>query len=225
MLADGVAGLMTLFDPHRVADPYPTYAWLRANRPVWQPVERVIAVVNHYLNEMTEAILDAGGTLIAYMGDGIMAVFGAPLEQEDHADRALRAAREMIGPRLQTFNAWLAEQGYPAGLRMGVGLNTGPVMCGNVGSEQRVEYTAIGDTTNTASRLEGMTKNQRHMLFVAEATRDALRAEPDDLEFVDEFEVRGRQAKMRIFSIPDPSGSPGLDSTLGPAEQKPEASS
>jgi adenylate cyclase len=190
-----------------------------------QPVERVIAVVNHYLNEMTEAILDAGGTLIAYMGDGIMAVFGAPLEQEDHADRALRAAREMIGPRLQTFNAWLSEQGYPAGLRMGVGLNTGPVMCGNVGSEQRVEYTAIGDTTNTASRLEGMTKNQRHMLFVAEATRDALRAEPDDLEFVDEFEVRGRQAKMRIFSIPDPSGSPGLDSTLGPAEQKPEASS
>jgi adenylate cyclase len=188
-----------------------------------QPVERVIAVVNHYLNEMTEAILDAGGTLIAYMGDGIMAVFGAPLEQEDHADRALRAAREMIGPRLQTFNAWLSEQGYPAGLRMGVGLNTGPVMCGNVGSEQRVEYTAIGDTTNTASRLEGMTKNQRHMLFVAEATRDALRAEPDDLEFVDELEVRGRQAKMRIFSIPDPSGSPGLDSTLGPAEKEPEA--
>jgi adenylate cyclase len=188
-----------------------------------QPVERVIAVVNHYLNEMTEAILDAGGTLIAYMGDGIMAVFGAPLEQEDHADRALRAAREMIGPRLQTFNAWLSEQGYPAGLRMGVGLNTGPVMCGNVGSEQRVEYTAIGDTTNTASRLEGMTKNQRHMLFVAEATRDALRTEPDDLEFVDEFEVRGRQAKMRIFSIPDPSGSPGLDSTLGPAEKEPEA--
>jgi adenylate cyclase len=188
-----------------------------------QPVERVIAVVNHYLNEMTEAILDAGGTLIAYMGDGIMAVFGAPLEQDDHADRALRAAREMIGPRLQIFNAWLSEQGYPAGLRMGVGLNTGPVMCGNVGSEQRVEYTAIGDTTNTASRLEGMTKNQRHMLFVAEATRDALRAEPDDLEFVDEFEVRGRQAKMRIFSIPDPSGSPGLDSTLGPAEKEPEA--
>ncbi len=62
-----------------------------------QPVDKVIAVVNHYLNEMTEAILDSGGTLIAYMGDGIMAVFGAPLEQDDHADRAMRAAREMIG--------------------------------------------------------------------------------------------------------------------------------
>jgi adenylate cyclase len=175
-----------------------------------QPVEKVIAVVNHYLNEMTEAILDAGGTLIAYMGDGIMATFGAPLEQDDHADRAMRAAREMIGARLSGFNAWLAEQGYPSGFRMGVGLNTGPVMCGNVGAEQRVEYTTIGDTTNTASRLEGMTKDQPHMLFVAEATRDALHEVPEDLIFVGEFEVRGRTEKMRIFSIADPGGAPTL---------------
>ncbi len=173
-----------------------------------QPVEKVIAVVNHYLNEMTEAILDAGGTLIAYMGDGIMAVFGAPLEQDDHADRAMCAAREMIGPRLQAFNTWLAEQNYPSGFRMGVGLNTGPVMCGNVGAEQRVEYTAIGDTTNTASRLEGMTKGGTHMLFVSAATRDAMREPPADLEFVEEFEVRGREARMRVYSIPDPAGAP-----------------
>lgn len=172
-----------------------------------QPVQQVIAVVNHYLNEMTQAILDAGGTLIAYMGDGIMAVFGAPLEQQDHADRALRAAREMIGPRLNAFNAWLAEQGYESGFRMGVGLNTGSVMCGNVGAEQRVEYTAIGDTTNTASRLEGMTKGGSHMLFMAEATRAAMLDVPDDVEFVDEFEVRGRQASMRVFSIPDPAST------------------
>ncbi len=112
----------------------------------------------------------------------------------------------MIGPRLQTFNDWLAEQGYPSGFRMGVGLNTGPVMCGNVGAEQRVEYTAIGDTTNTASRLEGMTKGGDHMLFVAEATREAMREVPEDLEFVEEFEVRGREAKMRVYSIPDPVG-------------------
>ncbi len=173
-----------------------------------QPVEQVIAVVNHYLNEMTEAIHEAGGTLIAYMGDGIMAVFGAPLQQDDHADRALRAAREMIGPRLRTFNEWLAGQGHPSGFRMGVGLNTGSVMCGNVGSEQRVEYTAIGDTTNTASRLEGMTKGGPHMLFVAEATYAAMREPSPDMEFVDEFEVRGRAAKMRVYSIPDPAGSP-----------------
>lgn len=188
-----------------------------------EPVEKVISVVNHYLNEMTEAILDQGGTLIAYMGDGIMAVFGAPLEQDDHADRALRAAREMIGPRLQAFNDWLASQDYPSGFRMGVGLNTGPVMCGNVGAEQRVEYTAIGDTTNTASRLEGMTKDQAHMLFVAEATRDAIRTPVDDLQFVDEFEVRGRQQKMRIFSIPDPVGSLGLEHSQQPDDMEREA--
>jgi adenylate cyclase len=189
-----------------------------------QPVEKVIAVVNHYLNEMTEAILDAGGTLIAYMGDGIMATFGAPLEQDDHADRALRAAREMIGPRLNTFNEWLAEQGYPSGFRMGVGLNTGPVMCGNVGAEQRVEYTTIGDTTNTASRLEGMTKGTDHMLFIAGSTCEMLSETPDDLVFVDEFEVRGRNAKMRIFSIPDPPGSPGPEPAPAPAASAPAAS-
>ena len=188
-----------------------------------QPVEKVIAVVNHYLNEMTEAILDAGGTLIAYMGDGIMATFGAPLEQDDHADRALRAAREMIGPRLGNFNSWLAEQGYPSGFRMGVGLNTGPVMCGNVGAEQRVEYTTIGDTTNTASRLEGMTKGTDHMLFVSESTCEMLSERPDDLVFVDEFEVRGRKAKMRIFSIPDPVGSLGLDHSQQPDDMEREA--
>jgi adenylate cyclase len=137
-----------------------------------------------------------------------MATFGAPLEQDDHADRALRAAREMIGPRLSSFNAWLAEQDYPSGFRMGVGLNTGPVMCGNVGAEQRVEYTTIGDTTNTASRLEGMTKGTDHMLFIAESTCEMLSGRPEDLVFVDEFDVRGRTNKMRIYSIPDPPGSP-----------------
>ena len=69
-------------------------------------------MVNHYLNEMTEAIIGRGGTLIAYMGDGIMAAFGAPLEQDDHADRALRGGAGMVGVRLERFNAWLAEEGH-----------------------------------------------------------------------------------------------------------------
>jgi adenylate cyclase len=166
-----------------------------------QSPERVIEVVNHYLNEMTEAIMAAGGTLIAYMGDGIMAAFGAPLEQDDHADRALRAAREMIGPRLERFNAWLAQEGHESGFAMGVGLNSGPVMAGNVGSEQRVEYTTIGDTTNTASRLEGMTKGSGHMLFCAQSTRDRMQDPPADLVLVGEFEVRGREAKLPVWTL------------------------
>ncbi len=166
-----------------------------------QPAAKVIDVVNYYLNGMTEAILDAGGTLIAYMGDGIMAVFGAPLEQEDHADRAVTAAREMIGKRLSHFNAWLHEQGFEHSFQMGVGLNSGSVMAGNVGSEDRVEYTALGDTTNTASRLEGMTKGSGHMLFIADSTRQRLRHAPPGLMRVGELEVRGREAKLAVWTI------------------------
>jgi adenylate cyclase len=165
------------------------------------PATRVIEVVNCYLNEMTEAILEAGGTLIAYMGDGIMAVFGAPLEQPDHADRALAAATEMIGPRLDAFNAWIAENGHDHQFAMGVGINSGPVMAGNIGSEQRVEYTALGDTTNTASRLEGMTKGSGHMLFVADTTRERMKSPPTRLMLVGELEIRGRVEPVPVWTI------------------------
>jgi adenylate cyclase len=191
--------------------------------------EVVIQVVNHYLDEMTEAIMGAGGTLVSYMGDGIMAVFGAPLDQPDHAERALRAAREMLDVRLPRFNTWLREQGIAdKDFRMGIGLNTGTVMTGNVGSRRRVEYSAIGDTTNTASRLEGMTKGTPHMLFMSQATTELLDGQPDDLVLVGDFEIRGRQAKMRIWSIrdegadgqPAPPGAPVMsrpDVTPAPA--------
>jgi adenylate cyclase len=179
------------------------------------PATRVIEVVNCYLNEMTEAILEAGGTLISYMGDGIMAVFGAPLEQEDHADRALTAAREMIGARLDAFNAWIADNGHDHAFAMGVGLNSGLVMAGNIGSEQRVEYTALGDTTNTASRLEGMTKGSGHMLFVADSTREHMRRPPPDLILVGELEVRGRVAAVPVWTL----GEPGAETDGDAAAQ------
>jgi adenylate cyclase len=168
--------------------------------------DAVIEVLNRYLTEMSDAILDHGGTLVAYMGDGIMAVFGAPVAQEDHADRAVAAAREMIGERLERFNDSLRSQGLGQGFRMGVGLNSGHVMSGNVGSERRVEYTAIGDTTNTAARLEGMTKGTPHMLFLSESTRAMLKNPPEDLIFVDEFEVRGRKGKIKLWSLADRGG-------------------
>jgi adenylate cyclase len=172
------------------------------------PPDRVIEVLNHYLSGMSDAILNHGGTLVAYMGDGIMAVFGAPIKQEDHADRALAAAREMLWKRLPAFNEWIHSEGLGEGFRMGIGLNSGDVMSGNVGSERRLEYTAIGDTTNTASRLEGMTKGTAHQLFVADSTRSLLRDPPSDLVYVDEFEVRGRVAKVKLWSLPDGAPAP-----------------
>jgi adenylate cyclase len=161
--------------------------------------EDVILLLNYYLGEMSEAILTHGGTLVSYMGDGIMAAFGAPIERPDHADRAFAAAREMLQDRLPRFNAWVRERGLSEGLRMGVGLNTGNVMSGNVGHERRVEYTTVGDTTNTAARLEGMTKGTPYMLFVAETTYAALSSVPDGLVFVDEFEIRGRVQGLKVW--------------------------
>lgn len=178
--------------------------------------ELVINSLNRYLTEMSEAILDHGGTLVAYMGDGIMAVFGAPLQQDDHADRALAAAREML-ERLESFNAWLREQELHEGFKMGIGLNSGPVMSGNVGSERRLEYTALGDTTNTAARLEGMTKGTPYQLYVSDTTRRALTRAADDLVEVGDLEVRGRKATVTLWSLP-------ADEQPAPAEPPPPAS-
>jgi adenylate cyclase len=163
--------------------------------------ERVIEVLNQYLGEMSDAIMDNGGTLVAYMGDGIMAVFGAPIEQDDHADRALAAAREMLKVRLPRFNEWLKGEGLGDGFAMGIGINSGTVMSGQVGSERRIEYTAIGDTTNTAARLEGMTKGSGHQVFVADSTKVAMRDGQVELQIVGEHEVRGRTHKITVWTI------------------------
>ena len=163
--------------------------------------ERVIEVLNHYLGAMSDAIMDQGGTLVAYMGDGIMAVFGAPIEQPDHADRALAAAREMLRVRLPRFNEWLAAEGLGDGFAMGIGINSGTVMSGQVGSERRIEYTAIGDTTNTAARLEGMTKGSGHQVFVADSTRVAMRGAEVELQIVGEQDVRGRTQTITVWTL------------------------
>jgi adenylate cyclase len=174
---------------------------------------QVIEVLNHYLSEMSDAILDNGGTLVAYMGDGIFAVFGAPLAQDDHADRALRTAREMLEVRLPRFNEWIRSQGLGDGFRMGIGLNSGNVMSGHVGSERRVEYAAVGDTTNTASRIEALTKGTPHQLLLSDSTKQALVTPAGDLVYVDEVEIRGRVARMKLWGLDE-----GLSPTATPAE-------
>ncbi|MGH2954918.1 MAG: CHASE2 domain-containing protein [Solirubrobacterales bacterium] len=161
----------------------------------------VVEILNRYLSAMSDAIIDHGGTITAYIGDGIMAVFGAPIERPDHAERALAAARAMLDEKLPEFNEWLRSRGIDD-FEMGIGLNTGPVMAGNVGSDRRLEYTAIGDAVNTASRLESMTKGSGHALFIADSTRAALGdGALGDLVFVDELEVRGKTATVKVWSL------------------------
>jgi adenylate cyclase len=159
------------------------------------PPDRVISVLNAYLSEMSDAIMDGGGTLVSYLGDGIMAVFGAPLDQPDHRDRAVAVAREMLS-RLERFNR---EDSHD--FRMGIGINTGYAMCGNVGSERRVEYTAIGDSINTAARLESMTKGSGYDVLIADSTYSGLDSPARDLELVGELDVRGRRSKVRVWGL------------------------
>jgi adenylate cyclase len=167
----------------------------------FMPADGVIRVLNHYLHEMSEAILAHGGTLLCYMGDGIYALFGAPIDYEDHADRALAAAREMLTERLPGFNEFMREQGLGEGYFMGVGLNSGPVMTGNVGHERRMDYTAVGDVVNTASRIEGMTKETPYSVLIAESTVEALRNAPQDIVFYEEQAVRGRQERLKLYAL------------------------
>ncbi len=135
--------------------------------------ERVIEVLNKYLSEMSEAILAHDGTVVSYLGDGIMAVFGSPVERPTHAVDALAAAEELLAVRLPHLNDWLAERDLPP-FRLGVGLNSGDVMSGTVGSDRRMEYAAVGDTTNVAARLQAATKGTQHALFVSQSTWDRL---------------------------------------------------
>lgn len=165
------------------------------------PVETVVEVLNRYLSEVTDAVLDAGGTLVGYLGDGVIAAFGAPIETPDHADRALRAAREIVGPRIQSFNQWVKEKQISRKFRTGVGLNAGPIMSGNVGSERRLEYTVIGDTSNTAARVEALTKDYDCSILLTQEFVDELQEKPDDLRFIEEVVPRGRLTPVQLWTV------------------------
>lgn len=163
----------------------------------------VIDVLNEYLTLMSDTVLDHGGTLVSYLGDGMLSVFGAPVATSHHADRALAAAVEMREVGIHRLNAWLHARGLPSGLRIGIGLHSGPVMSGNVGSTRRMEYAAVGDTTNTAARVEAATKQLDASLLLTQETVDGLTPDDWPLRFVAETELRGRSGTTRLWTVED----------------------
>ncbi|MDX6631830.1 MAG: adenylate cyclase [Gaiellales bacterium] len=165
------------------------------------PPDRVIEVLNRYLGEMVDAVLDAGGTLVGFLGDGILAIFGAPIPASDHADRALAAARVMLTERLPRLNDWARSEGLDDGFRMGVGLNSGSIMSGNVGSLRRLEYTAIGDTVNTASRIEQLTKEYPFSALLSDDTHRLLTLPADDLTYLGDVVIRGRATTAALWGL------------------------
>lgn len=118
--------------------------------------ENVVSILNEYLGTMTDVIFEHGGTLDKFIGDAIMAFWGAPLDDQDHSLHAVRTAFKMIGA-LEKLNEKWHSNGI-SHLHIGIGINTGEVIVGNIGSEKRIDYTVIGDNVNLASRIEGLTK-------------------------------------------------------------------
>jgi adenylate cyclase len=162
--------------------------------------EQTIAVLNRYLTAVSSAVLDHGGTVVSYQGDGVLAVFGAPLPQPDHASRALAAAREVLHRALPAFNRWLADERLSGrALDAGIGLNTGPVMSGLVGSERRLEYAAVGDATNVAARLQALGRELPGRLFVSGTTYAALGGATDGLRRHGDVELRGRAGAVTVY--------------------------
>jgi adenylate cyclase len=172
--------------------------------------ELVIEVLNHYLEQVSDAVLAHGGTVVSYLGDGVMAVFGSPLARADHARTAVEAADDLLTVRLPRFHAWLAERGIPP-FALGVGVNSGPVMSGLVGSERRMEYAAVGDTTNVAARLQAATKGTPHAVFIASSTHDRLGHDTrEGLAAVTTVEVRGRGAAVAVYTLASAAGGERL---------------
>jgi adenylate cyclase len=158
----------------------------------------LVSLLNEYLSEMTNLILDEGGTLDKYEGDAIVAFWNAPLDVADHAFRACRAALA-CRRRLQELGVDFAKR-FGGELKMRIGLNTGPAVVGNMGSSRRFDYTAMGDTVNLAARLEGACKQYHVSILIGELTHDLVKDRIATRE-VDVVRVVGKKQPVRIFEL------------------------
>jgi adenylate cyclase len=146
---------------------------------------------------MTQAIHEYHGTIDKFIGDAIMAIWGAPIKTNTHAEDAVRAALEMM-EKLDHVNQWLHQHEQDP-LGIGIGVNTGEAILGSIGSDQKADYTVIGDNVNLASRLEGITKQYGCNILIAQSTYEAI-AEHIPCRIVDVVKVKGKQQAIQIYT-------------------------
>jgi class 3 adenylate cyclase/FixJ family two-component response regulator len=154
--------------------------------------------------EMNHAIIDRGGTVMQFIGDAVMASFGAPVAQDDHAQRALAAAIAMHERQGALNERWASGGLEPFGL--GIGLSSGPVAAALLGSEERLEYTLVGDTVNLAQRLQDLARPAGRVVL-SEATYELLDEKPES-EMLDEQVVKGREGRVRAYTFAVSAGTP-----------------
>ena len=157
--------------------------------------QELVAMLNYYFSAMSEVLEKYDATIDKYIGDSIMAFWNAPNYQADHADRAIDAARDMQ-EALTNLNSHFSQLNYPA-ISMGIGIHTGKVAVGLMGSNQRLSYTAVGESVNTCARLEALTRKYNSTLIVSEATSFA--SLKYGFKYLDQVTVRGSHCNTRIY--------------------------
>ncbi len=163
--------------------------------------------LNEYLTPMTELVMEDAGMLDKYIGDAVMAVYGAPLHVEDHAIRACRTALSMQAALAPLNDSW-KQKGLPE-IRIGIGINTGEMSVGNMGSQRRFDYTVMGDAVNLGARLESLTKSYNVGILVGEETRRLARTHYAFRE-IDRVRVLGRSAAASVYELTGTASAPGF---------------
>ncbi len=166
--------------------------------------EAVVSFLNDYLQRMVDIVFEEGGIVDKFIGDAVMAVFGAPVAKEDDAARAVRAGLRMLD-ELQRFNADQAKRGG-VNIKIGVGIHTGPLIAGNIGSDRKMEYTVIGDTVNIASRVQDLNKEYKTEIIITQACHDATHRS-FQVRPLGATSVKGKEQKIQIFEVlkPEPA--------------------
>ena len=160
--------------------------------------EGLTILINRFLTRMTDIIIKNGGTIDKFMGDCIMAFWNAPIDDGQHEEHAVQAALEMQ-EELKLLNAELTSEGLP-NINIGIGINTGEALVGNMGSDQRFDYSVIGDAVNLASRLESSSKTLGKTLVVGEETVKAAKLNYN-FDYVDEITVKGKTEAIKVYTI------------------------
>lgn len=162
------------------------------------PADEVSMILNEYFSEMEPIITKYNGVINKFIGDAVMAIFGEPIQDINHAKNAVKCAYEMLKKVEYLREKWLFE-GKPR-IEIGVGINTGEVFIGNIGTETRMEYTVIGDTVNLASRIESYNKVYKTNLLVSSSTYSQI-SEIADVIKISEVQIRGKAKKMNIYEV------------------------